>query len=189
MSTAVVPGSLSSVAQANGISLAQAFLDCEIMAVVDVSGSMLSRDGRGGKTRWEVAQDELTKLQGSHPGKVGLIAFSDRAEFQPGGMLPTVGMLGGSTDLAGALRYASIVDGTVRYVVISDGWPDDEADALSVAAGMQSDIDCIYTGPEGDRSGAEFLVRLARRKGGRFVRASSADLLADRIAALLPAGR
>lgn len=188
MSRFVVPGSIAAVAESNHTTLAEAFLGCEIMAIVDVSGSMAAEDSRGGKSRWSTAAEELTKLQASHPGKVGLIAFSDRAQFYPGGVLPQVGDLGGGTGLDRALEYAKIVDGTVRYVVVSDGQPDDEAACLRVAATMQSEIDCIFVGPEGG-PGAAFLAKLARRKGGSFATAASADLLGEKIGALMLNGR
>lgn len=186
MNRSVVPGSLSAVAEQNGTSLADAFMNCEIMAVVDISGSMNAQDSRGGKSRWLVASEELAKLQAAHPGKAGLMAFSDRTEFVPGGLLPPVGLLGGGTDLAGALKFAKVVDGAVRLVVVSDGQPDSESESLQAAAELVSEISCIYTGPEEAYSGgADFLRRLAKRKGGSFATAASADLLGDKIEQVL----
>ena len=180
-STAVVPGSLGQVAQAKGESIAQAFMSCEIVALIDTSGSMAANDSRGGRQRYAVACDELAKLQAAHPGKVGVVAFSTTVQFEPGGV-PT--FLRGGTNLAAALKFARIVDGTVRFVVVSDGEPDSEHEALAEAATMQSEISCIFVGAEGDTDARDFLRRLAKSRGGRFSEAQAGDLLADRVESL-----
>lgn len=182
MNHSIVPGSVQAVASASGSSIAEAFLGVSIVAIVDTSGSMDTRDSRGMRRRYNVACDELAQLQAAHPGQVGVIAFSDSAEFCPGGIPP---FYGGGTDLARALEFARMADGAVRFVVISDGYPDDPQRALKVAATMQSEISTVYVGPEGDRQGAEFLALLAKRKGGQALVAKSADLLSQKVESLL----
>ncbi len=181
-SLAVVQGSLGAVAKRDGVSVAEAFLSCEIVAIVDTSGSMDMRDARGGRQRYQVACEELAQLQATHPGQVGVIAFSDQAVFCPGGVPE---YFGSSTNLAGALKFASVVDGTVRFVVISDGIPDSEDQALRVASTMTSEISTIFVGPESDRRGPEFLARLARSRKGQFMTATAADLLGQKVESLL----
>lgn len=178
----IVPGSLSAIAQRNGISIAESFLTAEIVAIVDVSGSMDTADSRGRRRRYDVACEELGKLQQQHPGKVAVVAFSDTTQFVPGGVPP---FLGAGTDLAQALKFVRVADGTVRFVVISDGYPDDEYHALEIARTFTSPIDCVYIGPEYERSGADFLERLARSNRGRYTVAAQAQELCERVQTLM----
>lgn len=177
-----VPGSLQAQADATGASLAETFLSCEAIVIVDVSGSMNARDARGGRSRYDVACAELARLQADIPGKLGVIAFSTYPQFCPGGK-PVY--QGGGTDLAAALEEAHLADGCgIRFMVISDGEPNDEQRALAVAGRFQSRIDCIYIGPEGG-PGSDFLRRLAAASGGQSVTAAQARQLAGTVERLL----
>ena len=91
-SNAIVTGSLSDVAKREDVSLAESFLSCDAIILCDVSGSMGAYDSRGGKTRYEVALEELAALQAHMPGKLAIIAFSDNTLFVPGGVPPMLGM-------------------------------------------------------------------------------------------------
>ncbi len=182
----VVPGSIGQVAHRAGQSLAEGLLDAEIMILVDVSGSMNTQDSRGGRSRYAVACEELAKLQAMHPGKIAVVAFSSAVRFAPSGVPEFEGQ---STDLAAALRFALPWDGTVRFVVVSDGVPDSEADALAVARQFTSWIDTVFVGPEGDYGGRAFLERLARASGRQSVTADRAAELAARVETLLIGGK
>lgn len=184
MSNAIVVGSLSDIAARNGGSLAETFCSADVVVIVDTSGSMCARDSRGGKSRFETACDELRKLQANMQGKIAVIAFSDRAMFCPSG---TPEFLMSGTNLAGALRFAKIADiPPMRFIVISDGQPDSEEDALHEAATYQCKIDCVYVGPEDDIVGArKFLEKLAGAHKGKAVVAKCADQLAERVSTLL----
>lgn len=171
----IVPGSLADSAAKDNVSLAETFLSADAVILCDVSGSMEARDSRDGKSRFDVLKEELAHLQATKPGKLAVIAFSSWPVFEPGGE-PV--FLGGGTDLAGALRFAKVADvSDVQFYVISDGRPDDEADALAVARGYQGKIHCIYVGPE-DGSGQKFLERLSQAAGGRFATAAQVVSLA-----------
>lgn len=161
----VVVGSLGAIAERTGQSIAVTFMSAEIIAVVDVSGSMETQDARESQTRYTVACQELTALQAKHPGEVAVVSFSYGVQFCPGGV-PI--FEGGSTDLAAALQFVKVADGTVRFVVISDGQPNDTGAALAVARMFTSRIDTVYVGPEGGH-GAKFLRRLSEAAGGRHV--------------------
>ena len=183
MTRDIVVGSIADIANKTGASIAESFMSCDAMVIIDVSGSMEMPDSRGGMSRYEVALEELAKLQAAMPGKVAVVAFSDGAQFVPGGV-PM--MLGGGTDLAGALRFAHVVDGTgMRFVVVSDGEPDDEADAQAVAATFTARIDTVYVGPERHPTGRRFLERLAAASGGKAVTADRAQELAAQVTTLL----
>ena len=182
-SNAIVPGSISAIAQTSGKSIAEIFLGADLIAIIDTSGSMGSRDSRDNLSRYDVACNELATLQATMPGKVAVISFSDRAEFNPGGV-PT--FFGSGTDLARALTFSKVadVDG-VRFVLISDGEPNDQQEALRVAATYKNRIDVIYVGPEDRPDGRDFLTRLAKASGGRTVTASCAKELATSVTNLL----
>ncbi len=182
MSTAIVPGSLSALAQSSGMSLAESFLSVDVLIIVDVSGSMDTDDSRGGRRRYDVAVEELRRLQGDLPGKIGVVAFSTDVQFCPGGQ-PL--FMGSGTDLTKALQFVRVADGTVRFIVVSDGYPDDAASALATARQFRSRIDCIYVGAEGDQQGADFLRKLARQSGGRYLVAEKAAELATEAKRLL----
>jgi hypothetical protein len=184
----VVAGSLSTQAERNSISIAEAFVDVDAAIIVDVSGSMEAQDSRDGQSRWQVAGHELVGLQNTMPGKLAVIAFADRAEFVPSGVLPMVGRLGGGTNLAGALRFAKALDVPgVRFVVISDGQPDSGGAALDIAKTYTNRIDTIYVGPDGG-TGAAFLARLAAQSGGETTTADLASDLAEKTRFLLTRG-
>ncbi len=183
---ALVTGSIGQIAQRDGISVAESFLSADAICLIDVSGSMAAHDSRGGKQRYEVACEELIKLQNTMPGKLAVVAFSSETVFVPGGMPP---FLSGSTDLAGALRFVQVADGTVKFVVISDGYPDEPEEALAIARRLQSVIDVVYVGPESDRAGLQFLEQLAKASGGQFVKADRVAELAARVELLLGSGK
>ncbi|MEA4811177.1 MAG: vWA domain-containing protein [Anaerolineaceae bacterium] len=182
----IVPGSISAVAKSTGKSIAELFTNAEVVTIVDVSGSMSDRDSTGGKSRYEVACDELASIQANMPGKVAVIAFSEKTQFCPSGV-PFYE--GSSTNLAGALKYAKIADVPgIKVIVISDGEPDDKRQALSIARTYKNHISVIYVGPESRPSGREFLQQLAAATGGQAVTADCAKNLFSSIQTLLLKG-
>ena len=176
-------GSLGAVAKAANTSLAESFISADLIVLVDVSSSMGACDSRGGHSRYSVACEELAALQRSMPGRIAVIAFASDVEFVPGGVPPN---LGGSTNLADALRFAKVADvADMRFIVVSDGQPDSEADALSVARTYAGRIDVIYVGSEVSASGREFLERLAKASGGTFTTSAQAQELSATVQKLM----
>jgi Mg-chelatase subunit ChlD len=179
-----VTGSLASVAKANHQSLAETFLSADAVVLIDVSSSMSQRDA-GEQTRYERACSELAQLQNTLPGKIAVISFASEPMFCPSG-IPQQPC--GMTDLAKALRFTKVADvADMRFIVISDGDPDSEREALDVAAQYVGRIDVIYVGHEGG-SGQKFLQRLAKSKGGQSITAESAKELSAAAQYLLQAG-
>lgn len=173
-----IPGSLQAQSNASGAGLAETFLSCDLIAIIDVSGSMSAQDAPGEYSRYDAACRELAALQARHPGNIGVIAFSSTTIFCPGGVPP---FLEAGTNLAEALEYAHVADGCdIQFVVISDGEPQSEADALRVAGRFQSRIDTVYVGPEGGR-GVAFLRQLAAASGGQHVTAAKTAQLAQQV--------
>ena len=183
MNTSIVVGSIADIAEKTGTSIAESFLNCDALVIMDVSGSMAMTDSRGGRSRYEVALEELAALQATMPGKVAVIAFSSNVQFVPGGVPP---LIGESTDLAAALRFARMADGVdMRFIVVSDGEPDEADAALREAAMYEAKIDTVFVGPERYPVGRAFLQRLAAASGGRSVTADRAQELAVKLETLL----
>jgi hypothetical protein len=180
---ALVKGSLAQMARDNNKSLAQMWINVDAVILVDISGSMNSTDARGGKSRYDVAQEELAALQASLPGKLAIISFSYETQFVPSGNLPGTQ---GSTNLAGALKYARVADSIpdMRFIVISDGKPDDEYEALTEARLYKNRIDTVYVGPESG-GGRAFLKKLAALNGGQTMVKPKLEELATGITYLL----
>lgn len=186
MTTAIVEGSVQAVAQASGQSIAESFVMCDVIVIVDTSGSMAQRDSRGEQSRYEVACEDLEAIQKSMPGRVAVISFSGEVEFCPGG-IPVY--KGGSTDLAKALRFAKMADvAGCRFILISDGEPDNPEDAMSVAKTYTARIDVVYVGPEKNPVGRFFLEKLANVSGGKAVTSDRAANLLDTVTKLLGDG-
>lgn len=186
-SNALIRGSLSDVSMREGLSLAESFVGVDVVILLDVSGSMMMQDSRGGRSRYDVALEELAQLQQAMPGRIAVIGFSDHPEFAPNG---APRFQGTNTDLARALQFARMADiAGMRFIVVSDGQPDDERAALDVAATYQGRIDCVFVGPEHDRLGQEFLNKLASAHGGQKVTADRVQQLAAKIETLLLAAR
>jgi len=180
---AIIPGSLGAVAVQNNQSIAESFINTDCIIIVDTSGSMHTNDSREGKSRYDVACDELKQLQASLPGKIALLSFSDDVQFCPSGIPFDFGI---TTNLAKALKFAKMGDlaSGMRFIVISDGEPDNEAEALAVAKTYKNHIDTIFVGPDGG-GGQEFLKRLANASGGQNVTADRVKELASSVQKLL----
>lgn len=181
--TAIIKGSIGAIAKQNNKSLAETFMSADAIVIVDTSSSMDTYDSRGGRTRYDVACDELAALQNNLPGKVAVLAFSDQTMFCPSGQPYRYGS---GTNLAGALKFAKAADVPgMRFIVISDGQPDSESEALAVARTYKNKIDVIYVGPESNPTGRIFLQRLANESGGQIITADRAQNLLDAAQTLL----
>ena len=182
--TAIVRGSLGAIAKQENKSLAETFLNADVVVIVDTSGSMAAGDSRDGRSRYEVACDELTNLQNSMPGKLAVISFADDVMFCPSGIPYNYG---GGTMLGKALKFAKMADVPgIDFIVISDGEPYDEEQAIEIARTYKNKISTIFVGPEQDWSGGRrFLERLARESGGETTTADRAKELAAGVRLLL----
>jgi Mg-chelatase subunit ChlD len=186
MSKAIVPGSLGAIAQQENTSLAETFLNAEVVVVVDTSGSMGSPDAGDGMTRYDKACQELMLLQQRNSGKVAVIGFSNFPNFYPGGKPD---FLAGGTEMAKALKFTKVADVEgMTFFLISDGYPTDGEDqVMKIARKYQNKINTIYCGPEGDL-GQKFLERLAQASGGRFATAEKVKELAATVETLMLEG-
>jgi len=178
-----VSGSILDTAKQTGKSIAESFLNCDLIAIIDTSGSMDSNDSKDNQKRYDVAVSELMQLQYRHPGKIGVISFSDTTIFCPNG-IPQY--LGGGTQLAQALQFSKRADVPgMQFVLISDGQPWDPEQALIIAKTFKAHINTIFVGAEGDSSAREFLKRLASASKGASLSADRVNLLCEKIETLL----
>lgn len=169
-SSSIVKGSISQLAKQTGKSIAEIFEGVELIAFVDTSGSMDAPDSRGGKTRYQVACEDLRTLQEQNPGKVAVFSFSSHTKFCPSGV-PVNQREGTLISVALNAGKPADIPGGMKFVLISDGEPLDELEALAVAKTYNNKIDTIYVGPETDRGGRDFLARLAKASGGSSIQA------------------
>ena len=183
MTTAIIPGSLGAIAAQNNQSIAETFLGCDVVILIDTSGSMGSHDSQDGNRRYDVAGLELVGLQNTLPGKIAVIGFSDDVAFFPSGQ-PI--FFGAGTDMAKALKFAKVADvHGIRFILISDGEPNDAEYTLEVAKSYTNRIDTIFVGNPENRNAQEFLKKLASVSGGKQVTANQARQLAMNIETLL----
>jgi len=184
MKTQIVTGSIADIATKNNQSIAETFLSCDCIVIVDISGSMHEIDrANTNKTRYEYACEALRDLQGSMPGKIAVISFSDNPQFEPTGIPRTPY---GNTELDKALKFVKIADNIpdMKFILISDGWPSNEKLALDVAKTFKNKIDVIFVGNEHDIEAIRFMNELAKISGGKQITAESA-LIAEKMQYLL----
>lgn len=159
----LVKGSVLDVANQNNVSIAETFMSVDAVILVDVSGSMSEKDTRNGESRYQVALNELAKLQEELPGKIAVAGFSDHARFAVSGV-PKFEQ--GMTDMVKALEFVKRVDGCgIKIILISDGEPNDEGETLKLARTFESKIDTVFVGKE-NSEGRIFLKRLSEATGG-----------------------
>jgi Mg-chelatase subunit ChlD len=184
MNNTLVKGSLSDIAKRSNQSIAETFVNCDVIVMVDTSGSMGAQDSRGGRSRYDVACEELKALQGSLPGKIAVLSFSSDVEFNPSG---TPRFMQSTTDMTKALRFAKVADNIpgMRFILISDGEPNSPEQALATARTYKNKIDTVYVGPEDRPTGQGFLVKLAKASGGQTMTADRAKELKSGIETLL----
>jgi len=174
-STQLVYGSLKDIADRSHKSVAETFLSVDALVMVDTSGSMDSADCENKRTRYDLACEQLIRLQREIPGRIGVISWFSSTQFNPGG-IPHY--FGGGTDLVNVLKFVKPADGTsIKLILISDGEPDygSQQNCLDLAKQFKSRLETIYIGPE-DGPGRDFLRRLAEATGGQSVSQSVKDI-------------
>lgn len=188
MGTSLIPGSLGAIAAQSGASLAQSFMQADVIVLVDTSSSMGERDvdtperpafgaepgpSKAGRTRYQAAVGELKKLQASLPGRIAVVSFSTIVKFCPGGVPEN---LQGGTNMAEALAYVRPADGCgMQFFLISDGEPHDPDATLVEAKKFTDPIITVFVG---SGPGAAFLARLAALTGGTTAQKSIPQLAA-----------
>lgn len=142
-----------------------------VAVLLDCSDSMNDLVGSAGISKFRHLQIALQDLQRGFP-RVRLIAFGSiavevktAAELpDPSGSNPGAPAIGGSTDLAAALDLAATLKPR-KTIIISDGLPDDEDDAMESSKAVTGAIDAIYCGPDAHPA-VRFLRSLCHSAGG-----------------------
>jgi len=180
----LIKGSLSAISKVENKTLAESFMSCDVLILADMSSSMGAKDAPGNKSRYDVAEQDIIRLQETYQGKVALVVFANDVQFCPSGY-PI--RLGGDTELSKALQFIKPADNCgIKIVIVSDGEPNNPTEALGIARGFSNKIDCIFVGPENDlRGGRKFLEKLANAAGGSFVQSDAPGLLAESVERLL----
>lgn len=141
-----------------------------VVLLADCSTSMLERDDpRNSKRRIDGLADLLvyilqrTRLQ-------GLVCFHERPIEVPLEGHIKLPKCEASTALHLALAHVrTIVPRPTRIVLITDGEPNSEEQALAAARILQPmPIDAYYVGPEGNHVALAFMECLAKISGGRW---------------------
>ena len=159
----VVKGSITDVTQGGDVALT--LMDAKLVVICDRSASMEEGDAGGGKARYVVEDEVVTKLQGKYPGQIVLISFNDMAFIALDGRLP---FPSGGTDMANAISMAvPLVESGLRAVLISDGEPNPSTEdrIFHEAKRMNGKLDTIFVGKEHSK-GDKFLKKLAQTAGG-----------------------
>lgn len=169
---------------------ARADVKRQVVILADTSGSMDNHDAGGGMRRIDALQAVLTTLRVKHP-RIRLFAFSTHLAPCVDGMLPPPS---GGTNLGRALRDVLIhLNQHSILILISDGEPDSEQDALQAAGGIPCRLEVFYVGPEGG-PGSAFLAKLAASVGGGFSstplsQSKQLEEKVEKILSLPPGGR
>jgi hypothetical protein len=123
------------------------------LLIADVSGSMTS-SAWDGKRKIDVLRSAVAEIMADMPA-TRLIAFASIVRKVDALPEPC-----GGTALHLALAYAAQYRPSVT-LVISDGQPDDEVEALTQAELLTGRIDTLYVGPDGAAQAVDFMRRLA----------------------------
>lgn len=129
----------------------------QVVILADISASMDSL-ATGAQRKIDVLREAVGQVRQQIPSRLFVFSASAREVSE-------VPESEESTNLAGALRDVQQLDPGVT-LVICDGRPDNEAQALQVARSFRGAIDVLYIGPENDLHAINFMNRLAQAAGG-----------------------
>ncbi len=133
----------------------------DTVILADVSSSMA--DMAGARRKIDILREALDNVRPSIP-TARVLAFGSTVTDAPASIPDP----SGGTALHLALDHAASYRPR-RTIVISDGEPDNEQQALDAAERLSGTIDIIYCGLDGNRRAIDFMHRLARLGGGRVV--------------------
>ena len=187
----VIVGSMADYQRKTGAGLAKSWLQVKAVVVVDISGSMDTRDAGDGHRRVDVAKMELAKLQKQLQGQIAVVEFNYDARWGRDGSL---GEPAGGTNLAGALDYVRDWWGPARPAC---GWSwSATARPTSRRRPWRPPAPCAPRGPDDRRRlrgarplrGRQAVPARARRAGpGRAADAFLVKSLAQQVTKLLAA--
>ena len=127
--------------------------------LLDISGSMGERSGEKRKI------DHLRSVMTPYTDAKMVCFSSNISKVSDAKFIPDPD---GGTNLAKAFKYikTDVIEKPERVVLVSDGQPDSEKDALEQAKILSLPIDIIFIG-EKESKGYDFMQRLASATGGQ----------------------
>ncbi len=180
--TGIAKGSVADMAYSQNTSIAESFLNVDVIFICDTSASMSSRD-HDSQSRYERLLEALEHLQEQNPGQYAIINFSSLA-FPVLGGKPQ--FLNGNTNMVKALELAKIADiEGITFFMISDGEPDNGPATLGIAQTFQNKIHTVFIGSESG-SGREFLQKLSSLTGGDHRQIDQVRELEQTVKLMLP---
>lgn len=139
------------------------FKECssDVVLLADLSGSMEDLIGSSNLSKEDHLRIAVNDVLKYYP-TIRIVAFADRIKtVSKVEELPRAGgILGCGTDLAKALRHAAHWKPR-KTIIVSDGMPNSEPDAILAASILTGGIDTIYCGPD-DHPAVQFLSGLSR---------------------------
>jgi len=158
-------GSVFDTSNSQGVKPEDVLANCDVIVMLDISGSMDAFVYGANKNRWEAAVDQLRLIQRTFPGRVALIQFGGMVTgFRFNGIpdRPT-----GSTPMHEAMAIAHDFDNQGKqFYLISDGQPDRVEIVHQWAKAFVSPINTIFIGDDNDISGIRLLGEVSRFSGG-----------------------
>jgi hypothetical protein len=139
----------------------------EIVVLCDCSGSMEDLIGSANMSKFTHLQIALDDVLLFWP-RIKLVGFASRVkEYTDAKRLPdpSSGVLGNGTDLAAGIKFCAARWKPRKTIVISDGLPDSQEEALKAAQKITGAIDTIYCGPDGHPA-CDFLRQLSKETAG-----------------------
>lgn len=184
----VAEGSIWDTANSRGEKAEEVVANADVVVMLDVSSSMGGRLGDG-KTRYDVAVEQLRNIQRTFPGRVVLIEFGMKTQIKLDGLPSNPA---GSTPMDDALNLAYDFDGMgTKFYLISDGEPYPFSRTQAVydwAASFKDPIHTIFIGDDSDKAGIEVMEKVSNLSGGTSSGKIEPDQLAGRITKLLTGG-
>jgi hypothetical protein len=152
----------------------------DVIVLADISGSMNDLDLGATKPRYLLVQDALEKFIGAL-----VITFNDSPSVLPPGQ-PLPRPYGG-TMLSPAILLAGRFE-PLHVVIVSDGEPIDESQALHVVQALKAKVSVVFCGNARNVHARKFLESLANAKGGTYSETGNdiVGVLSSVVVGLLP---
>jgi hypothetical protein len=166
--------------------------DRDYTLILDKSGSMATRDQRGGKSRWNAARESTEALavrcEELDPDGLTIYAFAGRFRRYEGVTAARVAQVfvenepSGGTDLAGVLRHAldsyftrraagRTKAGGETFLIVTDGEPDDRREVMRLIVEASKKV------TRDDELGLSFLQIGGDAEATRFLRVLDDELV------------
>ncbi|CAM5418714.1 hypothetical protein ATER59S_02359 [Aquamicrobium terrae] len=135
----------------------------DVVILADTSGSMAEAAGR--RRKIDILSEAMAAVRADLPSAATIAFDSLPRHLGPQEALPAPG---GGTALHTAITEAARLRPR-KTIVITDGQPDSEPQAIAAAGKLSGTIDVIFCGNDSDTRAIDFLRRLAAAAGGTII--------------------